>query len=221
LSDGKKLGLDDAYSVETPDDNIRLYAEWATTYEEDFVTAYGYVLYLRVVERLAALLSDRDAPVLDVGCGTGIGGLALREAGFRSIDGVDISRAMLDMAAAKRTADGAPVYRNLHQADLTSNPRLPYTEYAGVASAGTFTHGHLGPESLELVWHLARPGGVAAIAVNASHFDSEGFAAAFDAAEASGAIRIVETVDAPIYQRPPPDLEPGNELAIIVTCRVN
>jgi predicted TPR repeat methyltransferase len=221
LSNRRKLGLDDAYGVETPEDNVRLYAEWASTYEDDFVAAYGYVLHLRVVERLAKMLTERDAPVLDIGCGTGIGGLALRELGFHVVDGVDISRSMLDMAAAKHLADGVPAYRNLHQADLTIEPALPYTEYAGLMSAGTFTHGHLGADSLELVWQLARAGGVAAIAVNANHYESEGFAAAFAAGEAAGVIGVIDAVDAAIYERPPPDLEPGNELAIVVTCRVN
>ncbi|MDH3441269.1 MAG: hypothetical protein OEM63_10990 [Gammaproteobacteria bacterium] len=48
MSGEQKLGLDDAYSVETPEDNIRLYADWASTYESDFVASNGYVGYLRV-----------------------------------------------------------------------------------------------------------------------------------------------------------------------------
>ena len=33
------LGLDEAYSVKTPEDNRRLYAKWAATYESSFVDA--------------------------------------------------------------------------------------------------------------------------------------------------------------------------------------
>ena len=36
------LGLDEAYSVKTPDDNRRLYAKWAATYESSFVDAKQY-----------------------------------------------------------------------------------------------------------------------------------------------------------------------------------
>ncbi len=37
MSDDKALGLDEAYSVKTPEDNRRLYAKWAATYESSFV----------------------------------------------------------------------------------------------------------------------------------------------------------------------------------------
>ena len=32
-----EIGLDDAYSLKTPEDNKNLYAKWAATYESDFV----------------------------------------------------------------------------------------------------------------------------------------------------------------------------------------
>ena len=39
LAEIHDLGLDAAYAVQTPDDNRRLYARWASTYETDFVAA--------------------------------------------------------------------------------------------------------------------------------------------------------------------------------------
>ena len=36
------IGLDDAYSVKTPEDNKRLYAKWAATYDSSFVDAKQY-----------------------------------------------------------------------------------------------------------------------------------------------------------------------------------
>jgi len=38
---------------------------------------------------------------MDLACGTGISGLALKAAGFTCIDGYDFVQAMLDRAAAK------------------------------------------------------------------------------------------------------------------------
>ena len=37
--------LADAYSVETPEDNLDLYARWADTYESSFVSDEGYVYH--------------------------------------------------------------------------------------------------------------------------------------------------------------------------------
>jgi len=42
MSDEQVLGLDEAYSVKTPEDNRRLYAKWAATYESSFVDAKQY-----------------------------------------------------------------------------------------------------------------------------------------------------------------------------------
>ena len=32
----KKIGYDDAYSLKTPEDSIKLYKKWAQTYDQDF-----------------------------------------------------------------------------------------------------------------------------------------------------------------------------------------
>ena len=37
-----EIGLDDAYSVKTPEDNKNLYSKWAKTYESEFVKNEGY-----------------------------------------------------------------------------------------------------------------------------------------------------------------------------------
>jgi SAM-dependent methyltransferase len=216
----RKIGLDDAYSVESPDDNIRLYTSWAGTYDDDFVKANGYVLFRHVAERLAVHQPNRQVPVLDVGCGTGVCGQVLKELGFANVDGVDISRAMLDEAAAKLAGDGSAVYRSLFEADLTASPGLPFSDYGGLVSAGTFTHGHLGPGSLQLLWGFAGPGAIAAVGVNARHYESEGFARAFATAQEAGVLDIVEIAEVDIYLQPPAGLEAGNDRAKVVTCRV-
>lgn len=79
------------------EETIAVYADWADSYEEE-VTKRGY----RTPDRLAAALADHvtaDTEILDFGCGTGIGGAALRRAGFKVIDGTDITAEMLEKAA--------------------------------------------------------------------------------------------------------------------------
>ena len=72
--------LEAAYAVETPDENRRLYAEWASSYEETFVAAKAYRYHLHVADTLVAHVRPAG-PTLDVGCGTGVVGVALRERG--------------------------------------------------------------------------------------------------------------------------------------------
>lgn len=69
----------------------------------------------QVVGALVELHAEmRGANVLDLGCGTGLVGVVLKAAGAGMIDGVDLSRRMLDQARAS----GA--YGNLMRDDITS-----------------------------------------------------------------------------------------------------
>ena len=60
----------------------------------------------RVAKTLSVTLSDRDARVLDVACGTGDLSLTLCENGQARIVGIDFCRPMLDIAASKATRLG-------------------------------------------------------------------------------------------------------------------
>ena len=60
------ITLADAYAVQTPDDNRRLYARWADTYDAGFSGAHGYELPDAVAAVYCAAGGAGDA-VLDVG----------------------------------------------------------------------------------------------------------------------------------------------------------
>lgn len=185
MSKTSKTGLEDAYAVRTPDDNRRLYRDWAKSYDEEFAAAHGYVYPEELTALFLGEIAESDAaPVLDVGCGTGLVGVALRaRMADAEIDGIDISPEML--AAAKSTG----VYRDLIEADLTeaASPATPGV-YGGVISAGAFTHGHVGPDALDALLETARPGAVFALGINEDAFREQGFAAKFEALEGAGAI---------------------------------
>ncbi|MEM7268676.1 MAG: methyltransferase domain-containing protein [Pseudomonadota bacterium] len=187
MNDDPDLG--DAYALKTPEDSVRLYRNWAETYDTDFVTARGY----DYPAKIAALYAERnngDAPVLDVGCGTG---LVAEVLSVRPMDGVDISPEMLSVAKGKAH------YRHLIEADLTASLPLPDGAYGGFISVGTFTHGHVGPEALDELARVAGPGALFVLGVNAEVFEELNFAAKIAGMEASGLITAVEIVEGPIY----------------------
>ena len=166
---------DEAYQLETPDDHRHYYDDWAATYEDDFVAASGYEYHLRIAQLFDHLKPRQTGRIGDIGCGTGIVGMALRQAGVTAaIDGIDISEGMLDVAAQK------DVYENLYCADLTDTASFPDTRFDAMISTGTFTHGHLGPETLANLFDLAAPGCFALIGINAAHFAEMAFAPAFE-----------------------------------------
>lgn len=159
-----EISLDDAYALNSPDEARRLYADWAATYESDFVAHSGY-MHPRVI---AEIFHDRVPDVwsvVDAGAGTGLVGAHLT--GLRpglAVDGIDLSVEMLAVAEAKG------VYRHLYERDLTQPVLDTAAPYDALISIGLFTHGHLGPEALVNLISLVRPGGYGVIGANESHF---------------------------------------------------
>ncbi|MGB3555424.1 MAG: methyltransferase domain-containing protein, partial [Jannaschia sp.] len=110
-----------------------LYDDWAKRYDAD-MDASGMVGTLRLAEMLARVLPNRDALVWDFGCGTGLGGAAMAEAGFTNLEGTDISSGMLEQARAKG------IYRALHLADPEAPPVIPDAA-AAVTACGSICVG--------------------------------------------------------------------------------
>ncbi|MFP5399494.1 MAG: tetratricopeptide repeat protein [Gammaproteobacteria bacterium] len=109
-------------------------------YAAQFDAHLTQVLRYDVPRRIAARLAARAAPAgrrlrhaLDLGCGTGLCGAALRPLCER-IDGVDLSRAMLERAAAT----GA--YTQLDEADLVEHLRRSPHRHDLVVAADVFIY---------------------------------------------------------------------------------
>ncbi len=75
--------LECAYDLQTSDEALSLYRDWATSYDTDLVDPLGYVGPRRVADIAAARCRDLNAHILDVGCGTGLVGE--REVDLRAI----------------------------------------------------------------------------------------------------------------------------------------
>lgn len=209
MSDGKP-SLESAYALETPEDSRRLYRDWAGDYDSGFAAELGYALPGRVAEAYRAAAGAGDAPILDIGAGTGLLGAALAGTGH-AIDGLDISREMLDQAADK----GA--YRALIEADLTAPLEMPAASYGALVSSGTFTHGHVGPGALPELFRVARPGALFVLAINIHVYDGRGFGSAFAQAVAGGLIGPLDFREVRIYDRD--DHEHGRDTGLVTLFR--
>lgn len=161
--------LDAAYRLRTPDDSVRLYRDWSARYDTGFAEAQGYRLPAAVAEAFAE--AGGRGPVLDVGAGTGLLAARLAELGIGPIDAADISPEMLARAEAKG------LYRAAHRLDLTRPLPLADAAYAGVASSGTFTYGHVGPDALDELLRIAAPGARFALSIHQGVYGPAGFEA--------------------------------------------
>lgn len=192
-SDGQSI-LENAYQLHTPDDNRVYYDAFAETYDTDFVEAMGYSYPTTVAAIYLREAGRDDIPVADIGCGTGIVAEALGLPA-QSIDGIDISPEMLRLAEEKG------LYRRLIAADLTQSLDLLGRDYGGVVSAGTFTHGHLGPEPMCNLLTIVRSGALFVIGINEAHFGTHGFGDVLNGMMRDGFIRGLKTDRRPIYDK--------------------
>jgi len=214
------IGLDEAYSVKTPEDNKRLYAKWAATYDSSFVDAKQYRYPKAISECFDQVVTDDVVRVLDIGTGTGLTGMYLSR--LRTgvvLDGMDISPEMLGQAKLKQRTDGSAVYRALYERDLTRDVPNENAPYEALISSGTFTHGHLGPQCLRNLLPLLANNGWLIVGVNNEHFEAKGFAGELESLVALGAITQPQILRIDVYE--PGSVHHGDQARVIVTRAIN
>lgn len=138
-----------------PDEVRGYYDEQAPTYDTT-LASWGYDAPGRVAELLLRTLpADRAAEtVLDAGCGTGLAGQALRDAGFASrLLGVDLSPDSVALAA------GRGVYDDVAVGDLQQPLAYDDDSVDGVVCVGVLTY----VPDVAAIWgefcRITRPGG--------------------------------------------------------------
>ncbi|MEE2775091.1 MAG: methyltransferase domain-containing protein [Pseudomonadota bacterium] len=166
-----KKSLKDAYAVRTPQDSIDLYREWASSYDDNFAKKHDYQSPSAIANYFQEYGKKEDTPVLDIGAGTGLVGECLKESFRGTIDGIDISPEMLEFARKKKC------YSKLIQCDLTKNLPLDESSYGAVVSAGTFTHGHVGPDALDELLRVTKQNGLFVFTVHSEVFSQANFSA--------------------------------------------
>ena len=164
-----KKGLNDAYSVKTPEDNIKLYKVWASSYDDDFAKKNDYRSPVLISNYYDKYSNKNDVPVLDVGAGTGLIAEVMNKKNTIDIDAIDISPEMLESAKSKNC------YNKLIEADLTKNLDIDNNYYGAIVSAGTFTHGHIGPNALDELLRVTKPSGLFVITIHSKVFVNQNF----------------------------------------------
>ena len=159
--------LEKCYALENDEDVRSFYDEAAGQYDE-ILTHVGYASPSICARIYSQHFPDRQATLIDLGCGTGLLGEAMKALGYVHMDGSDFSTEML--AEAERR----DCYAKLLLRDLNRSLDIPDRTYAGALSAGVFGQ-HVGPAVLDETLRIVEPGGGVCFSVNERAFDDYGF----------------------------------------------
>jgi len=138
--------LAEVYRAESKADLRQAYERWAHRYDRDLVEELGWDKPARAAE-VVRRLSHPEWRVLDVGCGTGLVGVAL---GYPDMTALDYTPAMLAQARARE------VYRELVLHDLDEPLPFATGSFEIVVGVGVFTEGHVGSGCLPELARVAR-----------------------------------------------------------------
>lgn len=176
--------LEDVYSAEDVEDVARTYDDWSKDYDAQMQQA-GYRHPMICMALLTRYTPRRARPLLDAGVGTGLVGEWLKILDYPRVEGFDVSRGMLAVA------EGKGVYDDLRRAVL--GERLPYDDgyFAAAICAGVFTLGHAGPDGLDDLLRIVRPGGHLVITVKDKLYE-DGFAEHLDGLIDAGRCALTE-----------------------------
>lgn len=193
--------------------NAQSYDAWADGYDAD-LARWSYVAPREAAARLKARLAGfGDARLLDCGCGTGLTGEALRDAGSEGpLIGLDLSSKSLAVAAQKG------IYHRLEPADLNASLPLDTNAVDGALCVGVLTYLEEGQLLGELT-RVIRPGGVAVFTSRADFYVSRGIDRVITALADEGLWSVLDISE-------PLDYLPGNPTfgdavkVMYVSCRI-
>lgn len=171
------------YDLDSQEATDEYYTAWAATYDDE-LTRQGYRSPQRCAEALARFVKP-DAPILDVGCGTGLSGAALRTAGFADVSGQEINDEMLAIAIE------AGVYRTTWITDPADPFPFEVGTFAALSAIGVIGIGAAPASLLAESLRALAPGGHLVFSYNDHALEHPDFAGALDDTITTG---LAETV---------------------------
>lgn len=161
------------------------YDDWARDYDQD-IWASGNPYIALMAGMTGRYVADRNARVLDGGCGTGNMAQVLCQIGYRNIVGIDASDGMLAAARARGC------YVELRKMLLGAKIDLPAESFDAITAAGVLTHGHAPPDSLDGLLEIAKPGAPIIFSISKIAMEEGGFGQKIADLERSGAWSLEE-----------------------------
>lgn len=185
----KNQMLDKIYRAKGNKEVLNVYKEWAADYDADTVKDLGYVAHIAAADALDEVLDEKDATILDAGCGTGLVGQELVRKGYHRLDALDYSQDMLEESKRKN------IYRKLSQADMNEPLGIETDHYDAVVCCGSLSYGHIKATVFDELVRITRPGGKICFTVREGAYDDCGYKDRMETLERQGAWKNIGTCD--------------------------
>ena len=128
------------------------------------LTENNYAQPQRCAEALTTYAPGKNIRVLDVGCGTGLSGLALQKHGFNNIEGCDFSPLML------KKAEETNSYLRLFEADINRELEIETETYDAVVAVGVLSFAHVRTEALREMLRIIKVNGLLVVGLNEKYW---------------------------------------------------
>lgn len=176
LKDKPTEAIQAGISLSGKEEDVRKhYDDWADTYDVELGEA-DYIAPKETINVLVEYLNskralDYDLKIVDGGCGTGLVGQCLKQAGFGNIDGFDLSAGMVEKAKEieiYNQLEGAVGFAEA--ADIFGNDI-----YDIAVTCGVFTHGHVPPGAVFDFAKILKPNGLMLVSTRPSYCEESDF----------------------------------------------
>jgi len=159
----------DIYKLKTSEELLKYYQNWTNKnkYNKDMVD-WNYTAPQETVSVLKKYVFNKNCKILDAGCGTGLVGIELKKCGYSNIDGVDFSQNMLDLIPQG-------IYKKIEKVDLNKLLKFKDNMYDVIMCVGTFTYGHVKPQSSDELIRIIKNKGVICFTINEGIYEEYGF----------------------------------------------
>jgi len=163
---GNKIPI---YKLKTTKEVMQYYDEWGINnkYDQDMVN-WNYTGPKETVSVFKKYALNKEIKILDAGCGTGLVGIELKNHNYLNIDGVDLSKKLLDLVPKG-------YYNKLLQADLNKSINSEDNFYDAIMCVGTFTFGHVKPNALDEFVRITKNNGFICFTINEGIYEEYGF----------------------------------------------
>lgn len=194
-----------AYGKKTLDETMELYDDWAAEYDQT-VQEHGYQTPRRCAEALMRHYPNKAISILDIGCGTGLSGLALHQLGYHNITGSDLNAAML--ARAGRLSG---VYQELMLAKQDNPFDFEQGRFEVITAMGVIARNHAPPETILDVMNKLAPGGVFIFSLNDDTLKEAAYPDRVDQLLEQNIARCIEDIHGPHMTK----LEMGSRVIVL------